>query len=170
MTDGGQSSAGSGFSSAHELLEALCGEWQCEAARTWFEPDVLGDESAWRGSISMSPCGRFAVHNYRGKLCGEDLIGQAIIGYSRGRDRYEIAWIDSCHNGSTIMYSTGGEFEPGSRSFSVLGTYPDGQKGPEWGWRSEWEIIGPDSIACRHYNIDLEGKEALAVEAIYKRV
>jgi hypothetical protein len=72
------------------LIHALEGDWE-GTTRTWFEPDVLGDESLWRGSIRPALGGLFAIHEYTGTLVGEPLVGMAIIGYNAGRRRFEIA-------------------------------------------------------------------------------
>ena len=65
------------------------------------------------------------------------------------------------------MFCTGNETENG---FQVLGTYPDPNGGPDWGWRTEVELVDNDHLVIIAYNIDPEGGEAKATEARLTRV
>jgi hypothetical protein len=153
----------------HYRLAQLAGTW-AGTARTWFEPDKLADTSPITGTIRPVLDGRFVVHEYRSSLQGKPLTGMAIHGYHIDLDRYETAWIDSFHCGTSIMFSHG-ERRPGDDGdapLSVLGHYVVPGSEP-WGWRTTLEMPDPDHLVLTHYNIIPGGGEARAVEIQYTR-
>jgi hypothetical protein len=149
----------------HALLAAICGDWQ-GLARTWFEPGEPVDTSPIQGTIGLALGGRFAVHEYKYKFQDKANEAIALIGYNLQLQRWVTAWADSMHNGTAIMFSQG---EPGAASASVLGSYPDGQGGPDWGWRTEIALPEPDRLVITHYNIQPGEPEQKAVEIDYQR-
>jgi hypothetical protein len=147
----------------HQLLEQLVGEWEGHT-KTWYEQGKLADESPWQGSIRLLKGGRYAIHEYRGEIEGKLLEGLVIYGWSKGRKRWETAWIDSFHTATEIMFSTGS-----GEAFSVTGTWPV-EGGPDWGWRTEMQLNSPDDLVITHYVITPDGQEGKGVETVYQRV
>lgn len=150
----------------HHRLGNLVGEWE-GTTRTWFEPEVLADESPTRATIHPILAGRFILYEYQGSLMGESMLGLAIIGYDISQKKYQMAWVDNQHNGTTIMFSEG-EGDP--QQVSVTGSYRDPAGGPPWGWRTEIELLDPDHFIITAYNISPEGDEARAIETTYERL
>ena len=148
----------------HHRLGQLVGEWE-GTTKTWFEPDKLADESPWRGTLRAALGGRFVVHEYEGSMQGKPLSGMAIYGYHLDPDRYEMAWVDSFHTGSGIMFFKG---QNEGRGYDVRGSY-EAPPGPPWGWRTELQQPEADRLVITHYNITPEGQEAKAVETEYRR-
>ncbi|MEM9490490.1 MAG: DUF1579 domain-containing protein [Myxococcota bacterium] len=156
---------------AHHHLSQLVGTWH-GTTQTWFEPGKLADESPWQATIRMAVDDRFALYEYQGSLQGKPLAGLAIIGYHIDRERYEMAWVDSFHTGTEIMYCTG---TPAAERFAVLTHYgpPDAQ----WGWRTEITFGGAeggaesdsDHLIITAFNITPAGDEGKAVETRYQR-
>ncbi len=152
--------------SPHNFLAQLAGNWT-GTSKLWFEPDKLADESPVAGSIQIILEGRFALYLYQGTIQGEPQHGMFTFGYNTTLDRYEASWLDSFHNNTAIMFCTGNATENG---FSVLGSYPDPSGGPDWGWRTQVELMDADHLVITAYNIHPEYGEAKATEAKLTRV
>lgn len=151
---------------AHSTLKSLIGEWQGQT-KTWFEKDVLADESTTNGKITSLLGDRFISYDYEGSLNGKAFTGKMIIGFDIPYQKFTASWIDSFHMGTQIMLSSGGATEKG---FSILGTYGNPEYGEKlWGWRTELEILSKDEIVLTAYNISPEGEEAKATETILRR-
>jgi Protein of unknown function (DUF1579) len=147
--------------SPHHLLAQLAGGWT-GSSRLWLEPDKLADESPVVGNIQLILDGRFALYLYQGSVLGEPQYGLFTFGYNTTLDRYEASWVDSFHNNTAIMFCKGNATENG---FFVLGAYPDPNGGPDWGWRTEVELVDADHLLITAYNITPDGDEAKATEA-----
>jgi hypothetical protein len=154
-------------SGAHYQLSKLAGEWD-GTTKTWFDPNKLEDESPNKGTIRPILDGRYMLYEYKSSMGEKPLAGMAIIGYHLDLNRYQIAWVDSFHTGSAIMFSEG---ERNNQDMNVLGSYayvtPDAE---QWGgWRTTIEIVSETEIIIRAFNI-YEGDETRATETVYKRV
>ena len=152
--------------SPHHFLAQLAGSWT-GTSKLWLEPDKLTDESSVAGSIQLLLEGRFMLYLYQGSIQGEPQLGMFTFGYNTTLDRFEASWVDSFHNNTAIMFCTGSVKGNG---FFVLGSYPDPNGGPDWGWRTEVALLDEDHLLITAYNIDPEGGEAKATETRLMRV
>lgn len=150
---------------AHHALARMVGSWH-GTARVWFERDELVDESPVRGTIRAALGGRFVIHEYHGAFGGQPIDGLAVIGRHLDAERHEIAWIDSFHTGSSILWSTGAGADG---RLDVLGRYGGHDGSPSWGWRSTIEQPDDDTLILTAWNISPEGEEVKATEIVYRR-
>ncbi len=153
-------------SGPHSFLRALVGQWEGHT-RTWFDPEILADEFISKGSSRPIFEGRFVLFEYQSGVLGEPLEGSMIIGCNLQTNRFEVAWVDTFHMGTGIMFSTG---VVSSQAIAVLGAYPDPTGGPDWGWRTDFIIPGRDQLTIIAYNITPGGQEFKAIETTYRRV
>lgn len=153
-------------SGIHKELSALIGNWE-GITKTWFEPDVIADESLMKGAIRPILGGRFVMHEYKGSLNEKPFDGIAIYGFDLANNKFQCAWIDSFHMGTGIMLSNGSAAENG---FSVLGSYGGHDIPDPWGWRTTIELVTEDHLIIIAYNITPEGQEDKATETVYYRI
>ncbi|MCW7480241.1 DUF1579 domain-containing protein [Leptospira kanakyensis] len=152
---------------AHKQLQSIVGHWAGKT-KTWFEKDVLADESNAEATITTLLDGRFISIDYRSSLDGKPFVGKMILGFDIPYQRYTSSWIDSFHMGTQIMLSSG---EGDEKGFSVLGSYGNPEYGEKlWGWRTEIQFIGDKEFSLTAFNISPEGEEAKATETFYKRM
>ncbi|MDQ6482451.1 DUF1579 domain-containing protein [Dyadobacter sp. LHD-138] len=153
-------------SGIHKKLGALAGNWE-GATKTWFEPNVLADESPMKGRIRPILEGRFLIYEYQGSLNGNSFEGVATFGFDIANNKIQCSWIDSFHMGTGILLSEGNMTDHG---FSVLGSYGGPDIPEPWGWRTVFELTDENNLIITAYNISPEGQEDKATETIYKRV
>ncbi|HEY5983505.1 MAG TPA: DUF1579 domain-containing protein [Anaerolineales bacterium] len=152
--------------SPHHFLAQLVGGWTGTTS-TWLDPDGDPTDSATQGSIQLILDGRFIIYLYQSIVDGESHHGMFTFGYDTALDQYEASWVDSFHNNTAIMYCTG---NPTPKGFFVLGSYPDPEGGPDWGWRTEVELMDADHLSITARNISPEGGESLAARTLLTRL
>ena len=153
-------------SGPHLRLANLAGSWN-GYTHTWFEKDILADESPMRGKISLVMDGRFIKYEYSGTINKDPFEGVMIWGFDLANTKCQCSWIDSFHMGTGMMLSEGTETGFG---FTVLGSYGSSDMPEPWGWKTELEIINSDQFILRAFNISPTGDEAKATETIYHRI
>ena len=147
-----------------DALAACTGNWR--GTNTLLDPhNSITEESAGTATVTPVLGGKFVRLDYTWDYKGKPQEGSLLIGFEARADTVTAHWIDSWHVGDKVMVCTGsGQAGP---ALSVRGSYA-APPGPDWGWRIE---ITPDDSRLRleMFNIWPEGKEELAVEAVYAR-
>lgn len=152
-------------SGPHWKLHTLIGNWDGNT-RTWFEKDVLADESPMEAKITAVLGDRFIRYEYKGSVQGKPFEGIMIWGFDLDNNKCQCSWVDSFHMGTGIMLSEG---EENKKGFWVLGSYGSLDYPEHWGWRTELEIMNSEQFLIRAFNISPDGVEAKATESIYYR-
>lgn len=152
---------------AHHLFSRLEGGWE-GVARTWFDPNVLNDESPVQANMRLILGGRFLMIGYAGSMQGRPLEGLMIVGKQLSTDKFQCVWIDSFHTGTDMMFS---ESKRNADALSVLGTYVYATPETEeiWGWRTRIELVHEDEVHITAFNVAPDGTESRATETILKR-
>ena len=132
-----------------KIFKKLIGKWE-GTCKTWFEPGKLADESKVSGEFTNVLGGSFVRHTYTGEMQGKARHGEELITFNSMTKVFQISWIDDFHTNYAIMFSQGESAEHG---FKVLGKYDVGENQPQWGWRTEYELIDNDHLVITAYNI-----------------
>ena len=152
----------------HFQLSRLEGNWE-GTTKTWFDPSKLEDESPISGTMKLIFDGRFILHEYESSMGGKPLAGMAIIGFDLNTEKFQLAWVDTFHNATAIMFSEG---KKASAGIDVLGSYayisPETQQ--QWGWRTEIKVVNDYELVITAYNISPDGEESKATETLYKKI
>jgi hypothetical protein len=155
-----------GEGSPHHLLAQLVGAW-AGVTRTWIDPDAAPFQSQTQGSVQMILDGRFVLYLYESAIDDEPQHGMFTFGYDTTLDQYQASWVDSYHTNTAIMFCAGDRTGNG---FFVLGSHPAADGGPDWGWRTELELVEPDQLRITAYDISPEGEETIATQTLLNRM
>ena len=143
-----------------ELLASMVGEWRGRY-RLYLEPGQLTSESETAASITPVLGGRFVRITYDWTVDDGLQLGEFLLA-APGSERLTASWVDSWHNGDTIMFCRS------DGDASVVGQY--GDEGEPWRWRTAFELRdGGAELAVTAWNISPGGEEAVATEARYRR-
>lgn len=148
------------------VLAPLEGTWT-GTNRLWFMPTDPAFESSATAVVEPVAQGQATLLRYTWSHEGRPQSGVMVILHkATSPEEDAVTWLDSFHTARAFMHFRGG-LTPGG-ALSVLGSYA-APEGPPWGWRITIERPDSGSWALRMYNIEPEGEEMLAVEAVYQR-
>lgn len=154
----------------HRRLARMAGTWE-GVCRLWFERDMLAAESTQRGTLRCVLGGRFLLHDYVWDFDGRHYAGLALLGHDVDARRWECAWVDSFHTGTTILHARA-EHADDAGGFAVLGAYGDGRQppGPACHWRTAIEQPDDDRLRIVLTSLTSSGDEMQAMDVDYRRV
>ena len=147
------------------VLQSLVGNWH-GSNRLWLSPEEPVWESETSATVSLEALGKFLVVNYTWAVNGEPQEGLLLLGQESQDKPVKAVWVDSWHMGEVMMLCDG-EVSPDGTVW-VKGNYA-APHGPDWGWKITLEARAAYTFRLVMDNITPEGKEMLAVEAVYTR-
>jgi hypothetical protein len=150
---------------AFSSLIGLTGRWRGKY-RLIVEPDQPARESESTAVVAPVAGGRFARIDYVWGDRDKPEDGSILFGRDRTRGVVTALWVDSWHMSDKVMTCEGPSSDP--NSLEVRGAYA-APPGPDWGWRTVVEMAEEDSLRMVMYNVSPDGKEDLAVDAVYRR-
>jgi hypothetical protein len=147
-----------------QCLAAFVGSWR-GSSKLWLDPNAPPDETTLELHAELVLGGRWLRIAYRGMAFGKPHGSEMLVGYHKDAGQYELAWIDSSHTGSAIMFSTGKPKERGV--VDVLGSYAEGEQ--RWGWRTRLHMLPSGELALDAFNISPDGVEERAIATLLSR-
>ncbi|HEX8430376.1 MAG TPA: DUF1579 family protein [Longimicrobium sp.] len=146
-----------------ESLVACAGSWT--GTNTLHDP-MSGKPEVTASTLTGTPVlrGTFARVDYTWSYQDAPQEGSFLIGFDPKAGTLSIHWIDSWHNGRSVMKCAGPADESGT--MTMLGSFA-APSGPDWGWRIAIEPRPGSAIRIDMTNISPEGEEYPAVEATY---
>lgn len=149
---------------AHAPLLALVGEW-AGPTQTWLDPSAPPDVTHTSAHIEALLGGRVVRASYTGIAAGKPHTGMFLLTFDEAEACFAMAWIDSFHMGTGLMYARGAPTADGGISF--LGSYAAGSE--RWGWRTVIRPVDASTLSVEATNISPEGQEFRAVETRLSR-
>lgn len=141
--------------------------WINDCAGNWTGTNCLQDtyvEDKSPATATVTPVlgGKFVRFDYTWSYHGKPQEGSLLLGFDGAQ--VTAHWIDTWHMRNKVMACQG---LPAEGELNVLGSYVH-PPGPDWGWRIVL-TCKDERLSMVMFNIDPEGLEELAVEAIYRR-
>jgi hypothetical protein len=148
----------------HQLLARFVGLWQ-GSTQLWMDPSALPEESTTLLHAEALLGGRWLRIVTRGTSFGKPHAGEMLLGYHNDAHQYELAWIDSSHTGSAILFSSG---EPADEGVvDVVGSYRAGAE--RWGWRTRLSAPSSAELVLEAFNIAPDGVQQRALLSRFTR-
>ncbi len=148
-----------------DALKRCTGRWQ-GTNRVEDYHHGIREESSSTAIITPILKETFLRIDYEWSFKGTPQEGMILLGLEAADQVATGHWIDSWHMSDVVMASRGSIDATGA--VNLLGSYT-APPGPDWGWRTILSAPHQDSFQIIMYNITPEGREELAVEALYHR-
>ena len=147
-----------------EFSRGLIGDWRGTKQLYLAPPPEPPASSPSTLSVSALAGDAFLQFSYNWSYEGEAQSGVLWLGVD-DEDAATVAWVDSFHMSSRIMFCTGKAHDG---SAEVLGSYA-APPGPDWSWRITIQSASTAELKIVMHNISPEGQEDLAVQIDYAR-
>ena len=160
-----ESRAASSTAAVQEFYDGLAGQWTGSYS-LWLHAGSEAQVSETIAKGRSAPGAADAWLDYSWSWKGAQQAGTFFLrGSGMGTTS---SWTDSWHMADEPMECESELLDDGRR-LVLLGSYPVGPGQPDWGWRTEFTLVGPDELLMEAYNISPDGHEELAVRAEWNR-
>ncbi len=146
-------------------LQGAMGGWKGRY-KLWFMPTDPAIECETAAMVEGAIGDQFLSVRYQWEYKGKPQVGGVVLGDDPESKSCAGFFADTFHYSHRMMPCRGGIVDVGA--VKILGHYP-APSGPDWGWRTELELVDADTFVMRAYNIKPDGAEGRAVEATYRR-
>lgn len=143
---------------------SLVGNWGGTYS-LWLEPEKPVRESPSTATVELVGAGKFLSLRYTWSFDGKAQEGMLLVGQDKA-GAVRAPFIDSWHNGDTIMICAGTVAPDGA--IDVKGSYA-APPGPDWGWRTTLAAGSEGELRMRMFNVEPDGTETLAVDLVLRR-
>jgi hypothetical protein len=147
-----------------DALLALEGPWEATYELRG-DPSFEGDSPS-TATVAPELGARCIRIDYTWSHAGTPQAGLLQIAREHGSDGATVMWLDGWHNQDRTMISRGSLRPDGG--IDVKGSWPTGDGGPDWGWRTVIALEG-GGWTMTMYVVTPDGEEALGVNAAYRR-
>lgn len=145
-------------------LNQLTGSW-AGVKHLWLAPGEPERVSNATALVGREAQGRFLRITYSWNEKGPQ-EGMILLGWQESSGVLKAAWIDSWHNGDSLMLCTGQLSN--DDQVLVQGSYP-APTGPDWGWQIAIKAESQNTFRILMDNITPDGTHAPAVEIALTR-
>jgi hypothetical protein len=146
-------------------VDAVYGEW-FGTNRLWFSPDEEPHVSSSGANVIFVAGARTLALRYTWEHENQVRDGMIWLRTVDGDGDVAVVWADAFHTGGDFMLCR--RTPVAGALLAATGSYA-APPGPDWGWRIELYADRTDELRIIMYNIRPEGREDLAVEAVYTR-
>jgi hypothetical protein len=149
----------------HKVLRALAGKWKAEVQ---FRMGPKGEPMKSEGTMARRLVlgGRFLRELYKSTSPEMPFTGMGMLGYDKGKKKYNAMWTDSM---STAIMVTYGTYDAAKKTFTFDMEMDDPVAKKKTKGRNLIRIIDKDHHVQEMYHQDDKGKEFKAMEIKYSR-
>ena len=152
-------------SDVQEFYQRLAGEWEGTNA-LWPHPSEAAINSTSIASAKFIAGDIYFQLTYTWESDSGQEEGVFLFG-GKG-EKPTASWGDTWHMATELLNCVGALSVDGQKLI-LRSSYRTGSETPDYFWRTEFTLTGPDAFIMEAYNITPEGLEAPAVRAVYSR-
>jgi len=149
----------------HKWLASQTGTWEGEVSQ-WMDASAPPTKSKTTIVNTMTFNGLFQQSRFMGSMMGMPFEGHSITGYDNGKKMFVSTWIDNSSSG--MVYMTG-NWDEGTKTFSLKGKQTDPMTGKDCDIREELKVIDDNTQTMTMYGTGMDGKEMKFMEGTFTR-
>lgn len=149
----------------HEFMASFAGDWTF-ITKYWMAPDSPPQESKGAMTSTSILGGRFMVDKATSEMMGQPFEGMGISGFDNAKGKFVSVWVDNM--GTGIMTSEG-DYDPESKTMTMMGSYTDPMTGKPKQVRMVTHIESDKRHVMEFFENGPDGEEHRTMEMVYTR-